>query len=427
MSASRRQFSAVFLVVLFIVGIVVGMAVGYFGLHTTASTSQSNNQLSGTITLGALLPITGAISAGSVVTTAVTLAVNDVNSWLNATGNTNVKFAIKVDDTQTNPAVALTDMQTLAGDGVKVFIGPMTSSEVSNVLSYADSNHLVMLETGTAASITAANPYRYMIVPSDDLETQSLASLIYQKGFTHVVMMWRDDSWGGPFSSAFTSAFEALGGKVMDNISYAPSTTDFTTQLTQLQTDYNSAVKTYGANRVAVVALSFDELAAILNQAKSYNPLLSAQWFTDDTEVQTTATISNAGSLASQVHLFGLVWTPTISAKYNAFEQEYFAAEHQNASAFTAALYDGVWLAALSVLAAGKYSGASVSAALPKVANNYFGVTGWMQLDGNGNRATSNYNIYEVNPTNSSSFAWQLVGLWNAGSGQISYNSQLRQ
>jgi branched-chain amino acid transport system substrate-binding protein len=427
-TASGRKFSALIVVALFIVGIVVGTAVGYFGLKSSGPTSTTNVQtgLSGTITIGALLPITGAISAGSAVTTAINLGITDVNNWLNSTGNTNVKFAVKIDDTQTSPAVALTDMQSLSAAGVKVFVGPMTSSEVSNILSYADSNHLVMLETGTSATIAAANPYRYMIVPSDDLETQSLASLVYQRGYTHVVIIWRDDSWGGPFSHAFTTAYQALGGKVLDNVSYAPSATDFTTQLTQLQTDYNSAVSTYGTGKVAVVAMAFDELAAILNQAKSYSPLLNAQWFTDDTEVQTTATISNAGTLAAQVHLFGLVWTPTVSAKQTAFQQEYYAAQHQNASAFTSALYDGVWLAALSILAAGKYDGAAVSAAVPSVANNYFGVTGWMNLDSSGNRATSNYNIYEVNPVNSTNFAWQLVGLWNAGSGQIAYNSQLR-
>lgn len=425
MSTTGKRFSALVLIVFLIVGLAVGGAAVYFGVSSTPS-STSSSQLSGTITLGALLPITGAISAGSSVTTAVNLGVQDVNNWLNATGNKNVKFAIKIDDTQTNPAVALTDMQSLASDGVKVFIGPMTSSEVSNVLSYADSNHLVMLETGTSASIIAANQYRYMIVPSDDLETQSLASLVYQRGYTHALIIWRDDSWGGPFSSAFTQAYTALGGSVGDNISYAPSTTDFTTQVTQLQNDYSSAVSTYGANKTAIVAMSFDELAAILNQAKSTSSLLSAQWFTDDTEVQTPATISNAGSIASQIHLFGLVWTPTASSKLNAFDNEYYTALHQNASAFTDALYDGVWLAALSVLAAGKYDGAAVSTSVPNVANNYYGITGWMQLDSNGNRAASNYNIYEVNPVNSTSYSWELVGLWNAGNSQIAYNSDLR-
>lgn len=426
MEKTGRRFSAVAVIAMLVVGLVIGGAAGYLGVRSSGSTSTGTPTLSGTITLGALLPITGAISAGNTVTEAVNLGVADVNSYLKSVGNTNVQFAIKVDDTQTDPAVALTDMQSLASDGINVYIGPMTSSEVSNVLSYADSNHLVMLETGTASTITAANPYRFMIVPSDNLETQALASLVIQRGYTHALIIWRDDSWGGPFSQAFTAAYTALGGSIGGNISYAPSTTDFTTQLTQLQSDYNSAVASYGASKVAVVAMEFDELAATLNQAKSYPPLLSAQWFTDDTEVEDSAIVSNAASLAAGVHLFGTVFTPTNSSRLTAFNNEYYAALHQYPNAYTDALYDGVWLAALSILAAGSDNGAAVSAALPHVADNFYGVSGWMGLDSNGNRAASNYNIYEVNPVNSTSYAWDLVGLWNAGSGQIAYTSELR-
>ncbi|MDA4131680.1 MAG: hypothetical protein OK454_00945 [Thaumarchaeota archaeon] len=417
-----------------IVVLVVGAGVGYLAGSSGKSSgtvSTSTTGLSGTITLGALIPQTGAIPTGTSVSTALNMAITQLNANLQAAGLTNLQFAIKIEDTQTNPSVALTEMQTLASQGVKVFLGPMDSAETSNLLSYADSNHLVLLETGTAATIANLNnSYRFIIVPNDDTETVALASIVYSKGFTCAVTLWRDDSWGVPFSQAFDQQYAALGGKVLDNLTYSPSTTgsvDFTSQLTQMQTDYNNGQTSCGSGKVAVVAMQFSELAGALSQAQSYPSLKNAQWFTDDTEVNDASFAPAVGSLASGVKLEGTTWTTTASQATLAFDQAYNKTLGHEPSSYELAMYDGVFLAAQAIMIAGKYDGQAVQQVMASVSQTFFGISGYMGMNSQGDRGPTDYNVYEMNPTNSSAAAWQDVGTWSFASHQVTYNSFYRQ
>ena len=71
--------------------------------------------------------------------------------------------------------------------------------------------------------------------------------------------------------------------------------------------------------------------------------------------------------------------------------------------------YEATWVAALSVLAAGQNNGQAIQKALPGVANNYFGASGWTQLQASGDEAPVGYSIYEVAPR-----AGRHSGSWQA-------------
>ncbi len=395
----------------------------------TVTSSVAASGLSGTIPIGALLDQTGAISTGIRTLTGIQMGVADVNSWLASIGITNLQFSLKYSDTQTNPAVALTDMQTLAAQGVKVFIGPGTTAEASNVLSFANSNHIVVLTTGTAASLAVPNDYLFRIVPQDNKETVALASLVYQKGYSCALTLWRGDSWGVPFSQAFDSAYTTLGGKIMDNLTYTPvagGTIDFTVQLTQMQSDFNKAATSCGgASKVAVVAMQFGELAAALSQAANYSPLNTAQWFTDDTEVNDATFVQAAGAQALAVKMYGMVWAPTTGPRTLAMQLAYNKTIGNFPSAFTMGDYDGVWLAALSILLAGKYDGAAIQQAVIPASQTFFGITGYMGMDANGDRGVTDYNVFEVNTVKNAP-GWQNVGVWSFTSQLVTYNSNVR-
>src|SRR5438132_9816845 len=56
--------------------------------------------------------------------------------------------------------------------------------------------------------------------------------------------------------------------------------------------------------------------------------------------------------------------------------------------------YNDVWLAALSILSAGKNDGTAIHAVFPTVAANYYGITGWEGLSGN-DRIPGSYQIWK--------------------------------
>jgi ABC-type branched-subunit amino acid transport system substrate-binding protein len=95
---------------------------------TSTVTGTGSGGLTGTVNIGDLTDLSGELQAiGSQQKIAVGLAITDINNYLTAIGDTNVKFATITEDTGLNPATALTDLQTLSADGVQVVVGPLTS------------------------------------------------------------------------------------------------------------------------------------------------------------------------------------------------------------------------------------------------------------------------------------------------------------
>ena len=281
----------------FVVGLLIGLVIMYAAApslapapssttitQTMAATATASAPgLSGTITIGALLALTGDLSAyGQRSKNAVNLAIGDINTWLASTGSS-VQFAVTVEDTATDPATCLQKLQTLAAQGIQVYVGPMTSAEVRNSLSYADTNQLVLIsQSSTAQDLgSRTNSFLFRLVPTDDAQSKAVARTVYQYGVQDAIVIARHDTWGDGLSAAFNARYTSLGGTIVDTIQYTPVTTgtyDFSAQLTQMQTDYNNAVAKYGAGKVGVVAFSFDELSVMYQQLSSYSALTKSVW-----------------------------------------------------------------------------------------------------------------------------------------------------
>jgi len=417
------------LVAVLIVGIIVGSAVTYAGLYAsltqpTQPTVTAPPGLTGTITIGELIELSGSFGdVGSRAKTAMDMALTDVNAWL-ASSNSSVRFQLAVEDTAGDPATALQKLQTLAAKGIQVFVGMGTSAQARNMLAYANSNHLVLISySSTAPDLAIPNDYLFRLVPPDNVAGLPFARMIRTNfNYTHVIVLHRNDPFGNGLAAAFTAKYTQLGGTV-DNVSYTPITTgsyDFTPQLTQIETLYKSGVATYG--KVAVFAIGYDEIAAVLNQATSYPDLLKTLWFFN--QGQLTSITQSAGTEAVAVKMLAALPAPTKSAKFQAFEQRFKAATGQEPGAFDALpAYDSVWVAALSILACGKNDGVCVQSIITTVSDNYFGVCGWMQLNTAGDRAATDYDIYEVANVNGTP-TWVAVGAWGFSTDSVTFTSQ---
>lgn len=425
----------------FVVGLLIGLVVMYaaapsLGLAPTSSTSMpvtttvSSSGLSGTITIGALLALTGDLSAyGQRSKNAVNMAIGDINTWLMSTGSS-VQFAVSIEDTATDPATCLTALQTLAAQGIQVYVGPMTSAEVRNVLSYADTNNLVLIsQSSTAQDLgNRTNSFLFRLVPTDDAQSKAVARTVWEYGVQNAIVIARHDTWGDGLSAAFEARYTSLGGNIIDTIQYTPVSTgtyDFSAQLTQMQSDYNTAVAKYGASKVGVVAFSFDELSVVYQQLSSYPALTKTVWFASDGTAESAAVATTAGSTAAAVKTLSTIYAPTRGDKYAAFTSAYVAKYGGQPDAYSYSAYDATWLAALSILAVGKNSGAAVQKVFISVANNYYGVSGWPDLNANGDRSIADYDIWEVQAVNATSYQWVNVGTWSAASDSVSYNSMM--
>jgi ABC-type branched-subunit amino acid transport system substrate-binding protein len=115
------------------------------------------------------------------------------------------------------------------------------------------------------------------------------------------------------------------------------------------------------------------------------------------------------------------IYAPTRGDKYAAFTAAYVAAYGGRPDAYSYSAYDATWVAALTILAVGKNDGAAVQKALIGIANNYYGVAGWPDLNANGDRAIADYDVWEVQAVNATSYQWVNVGTWSSSADAVSY------
>ncbi|HEU4771772.1 MAG TPA: ABC transporter substrate-binding protein, partial [Candidatus Udaeobacter sp.] len=66
-----------------------------------------------------------------------------------------VRYRFLVRDTQQNPSRALEAIQDLNARGVKIIIGPQTSSEVAMIKPFADAHNILVISQGSTASSLA--------------------------------------------------------------------------------------------------------------------------------------------------------------------------------------------------------------------------------------------------------------------------------
>jgi ABC-type branched-chain amino acid transport systems, periplasmic component len=109
-----------------------------------APTSQPQTSAPKVIKIGALLPLTGQLSSvGAEAEQALMYAQDQANALLKQQG-VNMRVQIVIEDTGTNPQTALSDLQTLYSQGVRLVIGPFSSGELRQIMPYAESNGIML-------------------------------------------------------------------------------------------------------------------------------------------------------------------------------------------------------------------------------------------------------------------------------------------
>ena len=109
------------------------------------------------LVVGALLSLTGpGRTLGQTSEAALQLAADDLNARLSA-NDAPTRVSVRVADTGLDPAQALDRLRTLAGEGVRIFVGPQSSSEVAALKPFADSAGVILLSQGSTATYGLSN------------------------------------------------------------------------------------------------------------------------------------------------------------------------------------------------------------------------------------------------------------------------------
>jgi branched-chain amino acid transport system substrate-binding protein len=435
---NRIRYLQVLVAVILVGGI---LSYGFIASGATESTRYFGPvEGANTILIGALLPLTGTLSSfGESAEASLRLAVDDVNNQLAKSGSSS-RVGLVIEDTKTDPNVAREKLMDLASKGIRIVIGPATSANVAAVKEYADENGiLIVSSSSTAPSLAIPNDNVFRFVPDDTHQAEALAKKMWDEGTRVVIPIWRTDVFGNNLQSLLKEKFEKLGGKVVDGIGYDPPVGNFAAslhrinfivweqELRSLTQKVNDAVKQYGADKVGVYIVAFDEIVPIMIQANRHEALQSVRWYGSDGSVQHEGLIKNieAAEFAVKTNFLSPIYGVEASDSFKELEERIVEEIDRVPRSYAEVIYDEFWVAALTL---SNYNGThkddigSLREAFINTTNSYIGVTGRTELNDAGDKKYGSYDFWAIRPlskdvNNKGSFEWTNVAAYPIGIG----------
>ena len=369
-----------------------------------------------TVVVGVILPATGDLSShGQDNKLGVELGVVDFNEMLMET-NAGWKMEIIIEDTQTDPLIALEKIQSLNAKGIKFVLGPETSAETRNVKSYVDSNNMIIISPSSTAPALAIVDNIFRFVPDDTIQGKVIAAIMEDNGIEVMVPIYRGDVWGDGLYESSARSFEDIGGIVSEGIRYSPDVQDFATEMSILSKQVDKEMESRDADKIAVMTIGFDETVQLFNAATSYDNLGSILWVGSDGA-------ANNGRIAEDPIASGFAQdTNFIAGQFAASDNEIFEHVKNNLTAqigvapntYVYSSYDSVWVLGLTIDEFGTDVD-TVKANLAAIGANYTGAIGNVILNEAGDLATSDYVLSEITDDGE----WEITSRYSAATGEI--------
>ena len=420
MAAGLGKKTIALIIIAFLIGIGVGTPIGYVIKPAAVAPAGLPKE----IPIGALLPLSGDFASyGARGKACIELAEEDINAYVKAIG-LDVTFKFYYEDTETKPEVALEKVKSLAAKGVKVVVGLLCSADVGTIMGYCNEHKIVVITPfSTVKEYAIKDDYIFRPIPYDEICGIALAKIMNEMGITHVAILCRKDPCDLSIAAAFKEEFpEKYGGTILTYIEFDPGTTDFTTELDELEAKIGPAVSSYGADKVGLLVTAWEDYALVLSQAYSRGGvLMQIKWFGGDAVAMSSVVLRDAGEPASIVRAISPLYAATESPKLKSLIERVKAKIGEEPDIYSICAYDAAWLAALAILNAGKYDGEAIKRAVPEVARNYFGASGWTDLNEAGDRKATDLNFYAVFETAPGKYEWKVVARWSCLTGEITW------
>lgn len=324
-------------------------------------------------------------------------------------------------------------LETLAEAGVTAAVGPPWSSLVlgeeddhsDGAVAAAERLGIVLVSgSATSAEISELddNDLMWRTAPSDVVQGAVSAEYMIDQGISTAAVLFRGDPWGSGLAEIFKQEFEAGGGTIVAETSYAPeedavlATKDFSTELNEV----------FAAEPEAIYIISFGEAFNIGAQMESGghfenydddSPLLFGTdgFYGDDL-------LQNAPAAFLSRLLGALGGSDRSTPEYQALREIMSAAGYDEESDIDASRVDAAVLLALSMQAAGSTEAAAITAVLGDVSRddpgdveipygewelaretllaggtiNYEGASGSIEFDDNGDRTEGSIIIWDI-------------------------------
>lgn len=393
------------------------------------------------VTIGALVDLTGNnASAGQSIQAGLQVALEDVNQYL-ADQQASVRLKMVIADGASDKDVALEQLQSFDAQGVKLVIGPDSSTSLAHVKDYANQHGMVLISPSSTAPSLALEDNVLRTAPVDVLQAHAIAMLMHDQGIKSLVTVHRDDTWGNELNRELGLAATVFSVNLKASQSYSVTASSYTSAIASLSATVNQAVGQVGSSSVGVGLISFDEARDIFLAAKDDPVLKDVRWFGCDGNALSPAITgtSGAATFAAQTKFMAATFlNPFDAGNPQATRSTYIRPVDAVKAGIQAKLggapneyaltaYDSLWLAGLaSKQLDGSAEAPRVITALWEAALEFRGASGAMSLNPACDRTRGDYGFFGVLGN-----AWErravyhdpndLAGLANAPSSNLTY------
>jgi branched-chain amino acid transport system substrate-binding protein len=370
------------------------------------------------VKVGVLADLTdGWSTLGKNTVAALQIAANQIATATNG----RKRFQLLVRDTQLNPDQALQAIRDLDQRGVKIIIGPQSSSEVAKIKPFADAHNILVISQGsTASSLAIPGDNIFRFCPNDMREAEALVALLLHDGIHAIVPLWRNDAGNNGLHDSVQIRFQAFGGTVASGFRYEPTTTDFSTATSSVASQIASLIGG-GTNpsAIAVYLAAFEEVVDVFHSAQANPTLANTAWYgTSSLALSAVLTgDSSAAGFAANVGFpnptFGL--PDALQNRWGPIADAIEARTGITADAFALSAFDALYVVQLALVhAKPEKNFANFKAAFVDEADHYQGITGSTALDAAGDRLNGDYDFWAVRLRNGS-YIWVRVATYNNG------------
>ena len=360
------------------------------------------------ITIGALYPLTGDLATfGKANVEALKIALEDVNKWFADNGYP-WRFKLDIRDSETKPETARSLYRTLHGQGVRFFLGPMSSGELKELIAEIQAGlKSVVISPSSTSPALALEDTVFRFPPPDDFQGKVLNMLYKKDGVTQVIIVYRNDDWGKGLADFIEVYSKDFGIRIVDKIPYDPKAPAFGPIVETLRS------KVRELPTVAIELIGFEEAVGLLAEASKYPELANVKWYGSDGTALSAELLKNpaAASFAARVN-----WKNTITfAATDIAVRVYWTVKDRvgySPDPYSFISYDALWVLALAIAHAGGPDVDKVAQMVWKVLETYEGATGKITLNKFGDRAGSDYAIFAPVEV-AGKVEWRMVELYD--------------
>jgi branched-chain amino acid transport system substrate-binding protein len=384
-----------------------------FGTACSSNDNDSGSKETGSIRIGALLPLSGSLSSyGETSKAALDDAVATINKKSGAR-----KVDLVVEDTTTDPKVALEKLQSLHGRGIKVIIGPYASSEVNGVKDFANQNGIILISPlSTARTLAVPNDNILRFTPDDEQEGVAVAALAWADGVKVILPVSRNDEGNLGLQTAMKPAFEKLGGRVLPAVTYGANEQDFPAVVRNIE----SGVAGAGASgkEFGIYLTAFGEVTKLFGATSGVASLQQVVWYGSDSVALSKDLVEDA--VAADFAIAAKYPNPILGLResdksvWGPVSDRLTKDLGRTPDAFALAAYDALNVAHAAVAKVGSTAGApALRDEIVRLSSTTTGLTGPLVLNAAGDREIGNYDFWAVCKRNNQ-LTWVRVHTYTA-------------